>query len=217
MKAAFAIVLAGVGLVATLAATHQRSRALPFYVDATLTPRWPVDGASDDMHVVGDFRMVDQRGDTVTRRTVTGHIYVASFFYSTCRTLCPEIRDELVRVRNAYEGDGDVLILSHSVTPETDDVGRLAHYAHVNGIDHRQWRLLTGSRSELERLARERYFVELADTTGNTRGTLRHTETLVLVDRTGHIRGVYDGSMPFEVTQLIKDIGTLKREADVSP
>jgi len=68
----------------------------------------------------------------------------------------------------------------------------------------------TGDRAELLRLAREAYFVELEDTTGNTVGDLRHTETLLLVDGDGHIRGAYDGSLPYDVSQLIADIRRLR-------
>ena len=203
--------LAIVGVAVTLAAAigaRRDVRPLPYYGDVTLTPRW-----SEAVHVIGDFSLLDQKGRTFTRRDVAGRIYVASFFYTTCKTLCPEIRDELVRVRDAYRGDTNVMILSHSVTPDSDNVAKLAHYAYANGIDDDQWRLLTGSRTEIERLARERYFVELSDTTGNTKGNLRHTETLVLVDGSGHIRGVYDGSMPYEVTQLIADIRMLESSA----
>jgi protein SCO1 len=201
-----------VTLATVLAASDGRARPLPYYTDATLTPRWLIRPDADSMHSIGDFSFTDQEGHRATRATVAGRIYVASFFYTTCRTLCPELRDELARVRDAYRGDTSVMILSHSVIPEADDVGRLAHYAFANGIDQRQWLLLTGSRAEVARVARERYFVELADTTGNTKGVLRHTETLVLVDGGGHIRGVYHGSLPFEVTQLINDIRTLKQE-----
>lgn len=203
------MLLAGVLAARATTATN----ALPYYADATLTPRWAVDARElDSAHAIGAFRLVDQHGNAATRSTVDGKVYVASFFYSACKTLCPAIREQLARVHAAYAGDSSVMILSHSVTPEADGIAALAHYSHVNGIDDQQWRLLTGSRAEIERLAREKYFVELADTTGNTNGWLRHTETLVLVDGRGHIRGVYDGSLAFEVSQLIADIRTLKDE-----
>lgn len=211
--------LAVAGLLVTLGAgigagslTH-RGTVLPYYSDKTLTPRWATDaGELASAHIVGAFALVDQEGRRSTSDIVAGRVYVASFFYSTCKTLCPDIRDQLARVQDAFMGDTNVMILSHSVTPDIDDAGRLAHYARINGIDYRHWRLLTGSRAEIERLARERYFVELSDTTGNTPGTLKHTETLVLVDRHGHIRGAYDGSLAFEVSQLIADIRTLAQE-----
>lgn len=189
------------------------ARGLPFYVDSTRTPRWP-NGAEEmrSMHRVGDFRLVASDGRVVTGASVAGRMYVASFFYSECRTLCPDLKVQLARVHEAFAGDSSVLILSHSVMPERDDAARLAHYAVRNGIDGQQWKLLTGDRAELTRLAHDAYFVELADTTGNTRGKLRHTETLVLVDGQGRIRGVYDGSLAYDVSQLITDIRELKSE-----
>ena len=194
-------------------AAHAASseRALPYYSDVSLTPRWPVTaGDRATMHRVGNFNLVDASRRPVTRRDVRGRIYVASFFYTECRTLCPDLRAQLARVRDAFAGDSAVRILSHSVMPERDDPARLAHYAVRNGVDGTQWKLLTGAHAELARLARDAYFVELADTTGNTRGRLRHTETLVLVDGDGHIRGVYDGSLAYDVTQLIADIRMLE-------
>jgi protein SCO1/2 len=194
-------------------ATRSHVAPLPYYTDATLTPHWIVDPDSvAAVPRVGDFRLVDQTGRSVTRSDIEGKVYVAAFFYTTCRNLCPTVKGQLARVRDAFAGDTSVRILSHSVTPEADGVAALAHYASLNGIDGKQWRLLTGSRPEVERLARERYFVELSDTTGNTQGTLQHTETLVLVDRDGRIRGAYSGSVAFEVTQLIADVRQLLEE-----
>lgn len=200
---------AALSIAAMSPASH--ARALPFYVDASLTPRWLATRAEQESaHRVGDFHLIDAAGKAVMRRDVEGRVYVASFFYTQCRTLCPDLRAQLARVREAFAGDSAVMILSHSVMPEADVPSRLAHYAVRNGVDGRQWKLLTGSRPELVRLARDAYFVELADTSGNTAGRLRHTETLVLVDRDGHIRGVYDGSLAYDVTQLIADIRQLK-------
>jgi protein SCO1/2 len=195
-----------------LSSSAPTAHALPYSADKTLTPRWPGSAIeANGLHRVGDFHLVASNGRAVSGADVAGHVYVASFFYTECRTLCPDLRVQLTRVHEAFAGDTSVMILSHSVMPERDDPARLAHYAVRNGVDGTQWTLLTGSRAELMRLARNAYFVELADTTGNTRGRLRHTETLVLVDRRGHIRGLYDGSLAYDVTQLIADITQLKK------
>ena len=211
-----AAALCGVGLLAAgvVGAVTATStvRPLPYYDDAMLTPVWPLDATTlSALHRVGDFRLTDAHGRAVTRHDVEGRIYVASFFYTQCRTLCPDLRVQLTRVHDAFAGDSSVLILSHSVMPEMDDANRLAHYALRNGIDGGRWMLLSGDRAELTRLARDAYFVELGDTTGNTSGRLRHTETLVLVDEVGHIRGVYDGSLAYDVSQLISDIRQLRQ------
>jgi protein SCO1/2 len=210
MKARMLAVLGIPGLALMAMSRVGHDAELPYYTDVTLTPHFLGAGYdSASIHEVGDFTLTDQRGKRVGRATVKGRTYVASFFYTDCRTLCPDLKTQLVRVQREFASDSSVMILSHSVDPAVDTVGKLAHYASANHIDGKQWRLLTGDRAEIARLARERYFVELSDTTGNTQGRLRHTETLVLVDRDGHIRGVYDGSLAFEVSQLIRDIHEL--------
>jgi protein SCO1/2 len=214
--AAAAVALLGASVVGAAARGGTMggdTTTLPYYADVTLTPTWPTTRAARDATPrVGEFRLVDANGHAVTRRDVAGRVYVASFFYTECRSLCPDLKAQLARVHEAFAGDTGVLILSHSVLPERDVPTRLAHYAHRNGVDGRRWRLLTGTAAEMTRLARDAYFVELADTTGNTQGRLRHTETLVLVDPEGHVRGVYDGSLAFEVSQLIGDIRRLRAE-----
>ena len=217
MTRAKALFVGALGLFASgalIAATavHRNAARLPYYTDRSLAPRWIDDGIAASTHVVGDFQLVDQRGAPVNAETVRGKVYVASFFYASCRQLCPKIRSQLSRVASAYAGDDRVLILSHTIAPESDSVAVLERYARENAIDGRRWRLLTGARREIERLARDAYYVELRDAGGKTTGRLLHTETMVLVDAGGHIRGVYDGSLAYDVSRLIEDIRTVLRQ-----
>lgn len=188
-------------------------RALPYYADRSLTPQWfGTSAVPDTLHRVGDFHLVDQTGETVDRSTVDNRVYVASFFYAECQQLCPKLRSQLQRVQAAFVRDTNVMILSHTIAPEADSISVLRRYAVENHLDDRKWLLLTGARSEIERLARDEYYVELRDAGGKTMGRLLHTETFALVDRDGHIRGLYDGSLPYDVTRLIEDIHTLESE-----
>jgi protein SCO1 len=199
--------------VASAAAMGMRGRAepLPFYTSRDLTPHWisPRSAEYARLHRIAPFSLVDQHGRTITEGDVAGKVYVASFFFTRCQQLCPILGNGLRRVQTAFAGDPGVAILSHSVTPEIDSVAALARWAEMRGV-RGQWHLLTGDRAQIERLAERSYFVELRDTTGNTQGTLVHTETLVLVDGQRRIRGVYDGSLPYDVNQLIADIRTLR-------
>ncbi len=200
-------------LALLLAGACAGPRTLPYYADRTLTPEWlGAHASADTLHRVGDFHLVDQRGRAVTRATVAGRVYVASFFYAGCRQLCPKLRSQLQRVQASFSRDTDVMILSHTIAPEADSVAVLRRYAAENHLDSTKWLLLTGKQSEIEHLARDEYYVELRDTGGKTLGRLLHTETFALVDRAGHIRGLYDGSLPYDVSRLIEDIHTLEGE-----
>jgi protein SCO1/2 len=197
------------------AAACGRPNRLPYYVDRTLTPVWVGARAlgEDTLHRVSNFQLVDQRGRLVSGATIANKIVVASFFYASCRQLCPMLRSQLQRVQASFDARSGVMILSHTIAPESDSVEVLARYARENHMDAARWLLLTGARAEIERLARDSYFVELSDSGGKTRGRLLHTETFVLIDRRGHLRGVYDGSLAFDVTRLIEDIELLRGEA----
>lgn len=201
---------------ATLVAFRARPSALPFYRTAALTPEWLSAREADrqGMHRVGAFALTDQRGRTLTEADVRGRVYVASFFFTTCRGLCPNLYTNLATVARAFTSDTAVHILSHTVTPEIDDVATLAAYAARHRIDGDRWHLLTGTPAALRRLAHDDYFVQLSDTAGTSSGTMLHTETLVLVDGAGRLRGVYDGSLAFDTQRLIDDIRTLRSEHD---
>ena len=63
-------------------------------------------------------------------------------------------------VQAAFLDDPEVLLISHSVTPNQDSVEVLKEYANAKGVVSGKWHLVTGNRSEIYRLGRENYFVE---------------------------------------------------------
>src|ERR1700740_2497598 len=50
------------------------------------------------------FSFINQDGKTVTEKTFDG-IYVADFFFTTCPTICPKMKAELLRVYDAFKND----------------------------------------------------------------------------------------------------------------
>ena len=182
---------------------------LPYYNEPSLTPIWSPTHAHDEEHTIGTFRLKNQEGEVITDQTLHGKVYVASFFFVHCTSICPSLRTNLTMVQDAFQNEDDVLIVSHTIAPEVDTVPVLQNYATVNEIDSDKWHLLTGTGSAINDLARDSYFVDLDS---EREQGFQHTETLVLVDREGRIRGVYTGTLKFEVEQLIQDIDQLLLE-----
>jgi protein SCO1/2 len=178
--------------------------ALPFYEDATFTPQWqPV------AHRVGDFELRDQQGAVRRGTDLRGRIHVASFFFTTCPVVCPNLTARLRRVQEAIAGHDDVQLVSFSVTPEVDDPQRLAAFGATHQVDPTRWWLLTGERAQIQRLFSRSYFADdlrLADSDE----FLLHTERVLLVDAEGRLRGVYNGSQAFEMERLVEDIAALR-------
>ncbi len=161
-------------------------------------------------HTIADFKLVNQNGDTITNEDYKDKIYVADFFFTTCVTICPIMTDHMVEIQKALKNDPEVLLLSHSVTPEVDTVAQLKRYALKKGVDDRKWNLVTGDKRVIYELARKSYLA--AKDAPYNKYDLVHTENFVLVDKKRRIRGFYDGTDPKSIAQLLEDIQILKKE-----
>ena len=162
-------------------------------------------------HTISDFSLINQNGKTITQEDYKDKIYVADFFFTTCQTICPIMTDHMVEVQNKLKNDSEIMLLSHSVTPEIDSVAQLKKYALKKGVDATKWNLVTGEKKEIYKLARKSYLAVKTDGNGDEYDMI-HTENFILVDKKKRIRGFYDGTDDLDIEQLLKDIEILKRE-----
>ena len=193
--------------------TRAGSSALPYYRTAALEPEWlsAADARSADMHRVAPFAMVDQEGRLINEHAFSGRVTVVQFFFTTCGDVCPTTTHNLAAVLQTLAGD-KVQVLSYSVTPERDSVAALRHFAAMHGITDPRWRLLTGSRSLVEVLARESYFVRLGDGRTYNVSTIAHTESVLLIDGERRLRGIYAGTLRLDMDRLVEDARALLAE-----
>src|SRR5688572_26876208 len=97
-------------------------------------------------HRIAPFRFIDQDSSVITNEAVRGKIYVADFFFTTCRTICPIMKTQMLRVHDAMKNDDDVLIMSHTIDPEYDTVALLRDFAERLGVESSKWHFLTGEK-----------------------------------------------------------------------
>jgi protein SCO1/2 len=159
-------------------------------------------------HSISDFSFTNQNGKIITQKDYEGKIYVADFFFTTCGSICPKMTTNLVEVQKAFINNPKVMLLSHTVFPETDSVAVLKEYAKKNGVIDTKWNLVTGDKRQIYAMARKSYLAvklgkpeELYD--------MVHTENFVLVDSKRRVRGFYDGTKKEDIERLIEDINFL--------
>ena len=162
-------------------------------------------------HTIADFSLINQNGKTVTQDTYNNKIYIADFFFTTCQTICPIMTDNMVILQNKLKQDPDVMLLSHTVTPEIDSVAQLKNYALNKGVLDSKWNLVTGDKKEIYQLARKSYLAVKSNGDGGKYDMI-HTENFILVDQKKRIRGYYDGTLEKDIKSLLKDIDILKQE-----
>lgn len=162
-------------------------------------------------HKIADFSLTNQNGKTITQNNYKDKIYVADFFFTTCRTICPIMTTNMAEIQKEILNDNEVMLLSHSVTPEIDTVAQLKRYAIKKGVNDKKWNLVTGDKKEIYKLARKSYLAVKDDGDGGPFDMV-HTENFMLIDKKRQIRGFYDGTNTEDIARLLHDISVLKEE-----
>ena len=188
---------------------------------------------------VQDFSFVNQNGKTITQRDVDGKVYVAEYFFTTCKGICPKMNANMRRVYEAFKDEPDFMILSHSCMPETDSVPLLKAYEarmidgklmkntdgsykieydtanNQHATTNLNWNFVTGDKAALYKMARQSYGIDNGkpDSTQIIKDQFIHTQFFALIDKQRRVRGmVYDGLSNDEVDNLIRDIKGLLKE-----
>ena len=170
-----------------------------------------IEGNDTIYHTIADFKFVNQDSAAVTNDTFKGKIYVADFFFTSCRTICPKMKSQMLRVYDSVENDSEVLLLSHTIDPEYDTVGLLKDFAERLGVESKKWHFVTGEKEEIYRIAQTSYFATALEDKSEPDGFI-HIGAFLLIDKHQRIRGKYDGTLEDDVNRLLKDIEKLKKE-----
>lgn len=160
-------------------------------------------------HTIADFSLTNQNGKTITEAYYRDKIYIADFFFTTCPTICPIMTKNMAEIQAQIMDDPDVLLLSHTVTPQIDSVAQLKKYALEKGVNDAKWNLVTGDKKVIYELARKSYLAVKTDGDGGPFDMI-HTENFILVDKEKRIRGFYDGTKKDAIEELLEDLALLK-------
>lgn len=159
---------------------------------------------------IPDFHFTDQNNESVSQANFDGKVYIADFFFTSCPTICPIMKKELLRVYEKYENNPKVSILSHTIDPVYDNVQVLHDFAERMDVKTPTWYFVTGAKDSIYGIAD--YYLSYAEADGNAPGGYVHSGVLTLIDSQKYIRGVYDGTSTDDVDRLLKELDILLRE-----
>jgi protein SCO1 len=194
------------GLLFYYTSCNNTYKKLPIMGERTLS-------ASGDTiyHTLPGFSFVSHTGDSLSSEDIEGKYIVADYFFTTCNTICPIMSRHMEKVQKEFKDDDLVVILSHTVDPETDSVGTLSAYAEAHGAIKNKWFFLTGDKKALYDQARYGYLISALEGDGGPEDFI-HSDKFVLIDKDRRIRGFYDGTDTKDVKRLIDEIEVLKFE-----
>ena len=158
--------------------------------------------------VIGDvprFQLTDHLGRNFDSSALDGHVWVADFIFTNCEGPCPRMSSHMKALQG--KTDSAVKLISFTVDPARDTPPVLADYAKKFEDDNKKWLFLTGSVATLNMLDQDAF------KEGSVGGEIEHSTYFALVDKKGHIRGMYGLTAGDPVEKIAKDAARLEKEA----
>jgi protein SCO1/2 len=175
---------------------------------------------TEEPYSIPDFQFTNQDGQLISNKDLKGQIYVATFFFSTCPSICPAMNFHLKELQDRFKGYPDFKLISFTVDPERDTPEVLRAYATKLGADTDGWHFLTGDREDLYKTAGDFFISAMEDATAD--GGYLHSESAIIVDWDGKLRsrrddlgnlvGSYDVLSPTALKELKEDLRVLIAE-----
>ena len=170
-------------------------------------------------HTTVNIHLVNQLGDSVSLYDKKGKIIVMNFFFTSCRSICPRLTNNMVKLQQSFIKGGEVRnkidtsivqFISVSIDPERDSFPVLKNYADRFNVNPDNYWLLTGSKDSIYRFAFEQLKVDQFSVEPINPDFI-HTSRMILIDRNMVVRGYYDGlnTDSTALPQLARDIGLL--------
>jgi protein SCO1/2 len=205
MKPSFFLLAASLILAACSTGIDTSDEPLPILGQSTIT-----EDGDTLLHQIPDFTFMDQDSNIVTPATFAGKAYVADFFFISCPTICPTVKQQMLRIYDRFEGEDRLAFLSHTIDIKYDTIPRLKKYAQNLGVDTDRWHFVTGEKEDIYGIANDYFSIAIEDP--DVPGGYDHSGRLILVDPNRHIRSFCNGTDSAEVTAFMKDIELLLEE-----
>lgn len=155
-----------------------------------------------------EFSLTDQGRRQVTRETLAGHVWIADFVFTRCPGPCPIMSGRMAELQKHFASDGELRFVSITVDPTYDTPEVLQDYARRYRADGR-WLFLTGPMEAVYDLSINGFKLGAPRSEPASGGLITHSTKFVLVDRSGRVRGYYDGIDVESMDRLRADVRAL--------
>lgn len=190
-------------LIIGFASCNYEPKSLPY-----MGEKKEVDGALVN-YTVPPFTFVNQDSSVVSNNSLAGEPYVADFFFTSCPTICPKVKQQMLRLYNEFDQE-PLSLLSMSIDYHRDSIPVLKKYSTQLNVSSDRWHFVQLKKDEMSSVANQYFNVAYEDE--SIPGGFDHSGRLILVDGTGHIRAACDGTDPDSVDDFMEDIKTLLDE-----
>ena len=169
-----------------------------------------ISGKDTLYHTVPDITLIDQDSQQLHISNLDNKIILADFFFTSCPSICPKVKKEMLRLYDRYKDDDRVIIISHTIDQRNDSVSVLNRYAYNLGVDTKRWKFVTGEKDSIFYLA-DQYFVSVVEDPLAPAG-FDHSGRIILLDKNRRVRGFCEGTDPESVTAFFDTVDKLLKD-----
>jgi protein SCO1/2 len=164
-----------------------------------------------------NFNLTNQLDHLVTDRALLGQVWICDIIFTRCASQCLRMSELMSRMQSALPAAAPVKLVSLTADPEYDRPNILKKYGDRFGADPAHWLFLTGEKNSIYHLAGSdglKFVVsEKKPSERDSENDLFiHTTKMVLVDKTGRIRGWFDSEEPGALRAIVAAAKQLSRE-----
>ncbi|MEM9920379.1 MAG: SCO family protein [Bacteroidota bacterium] len=164
-------------------------------------------------HRIKDFSFVNQDSNIITNASFEDKIYITDFFFTSCPTICPKVKQQMLRIHDKFKDNDKVVLLSHSIDVRHDTVAVLKKFATKLEVDTDRWHFVTGDEDHIYDMADEYFIVAQKDP--DAPGGFDHSGRIILVDQNRYVRGFANGVDAEDVDRFMGDIQKLLDETAI--
>jgi protein SCO1 len=156
------------------------------------------------------FDYLNQDSIHITNDSLKNNIYITDFFFTSCPSICPKVMKQMLTLHDEFKNEELIKLVSFTLDPKRDTVGKLADYATKIGVKSNKWLFLTGDKDFTLELANDYFVSALED--ASAPGGFDHSGKIVLVDKEGHVRAFCEGTDPESIPKFKEEIKLLLKE-----
>ncbi len=177
------------------------------------------DGQAVQPRPLREFQLTDRYGQPFDSKDLKGKVWIASFFFTRCPTVCPQVlaqTSELQKRLSQWPGWKDIRLVSITVDPQHDTPAVLDERAKLWNADAKQWLFLTGDKEAIWSLtkARDGFMLAVGDARPGDAMTIAHSSRFVLIDAQHRVVGYYDALDEEKREAMVRELKRLVPAGD---
>ena len=156
---------------------------------------------------IPDFKLTERSGEPFESASLKGKVWVADFFFAKCPGVCPMLNARMAELHRQFAAEDSVRFVSITTDPANDTPDALRDYAARFKADAR-WLFLTGDKPYIWNLCQTGFKLSVVESP-KTVEPITHSSRLVLVDKTGTVRGTFEGvgeERPQKIVEAIRSL-----------